>query len=60
MYLAVLAIPIWILWRVCLKPNQKFGLAAFLCLSICMIIMAIVRVSGLHYRGKFDNTWIFL
>ena len=22
--------------------------------------MAIARVSGIHYRGKYDNTWIFM
>ena len=56
----VLMIPVCLLWRVQIKVRQKFGLAAFLCLSICMIIMAIVRVSGIHYRGKFDNAWIFM
>ena len=43
-----------------MKSSQKLGLAAFLCLSICMVIMAIIRVSGIHFRGKFDNTWIFM
>lgn len=56
----VLAIPICLLWRVRIKTSQKLGLALFLCLSVCMILMAITRVSGIHYRGKFDNTWIFL
>ena len=54
----VLVIPVCLLWRVQIKFGQKFGLAGFLCLNICMIIIAIVRVSGLHYRGKFDITWI--
>ena len=56
----VLVIPVWLLWRVQIKFGQKLGLATFLCLSICMIIIAIVRVSGIHYRGRFDNTWIFM
>lgn len=43
-----------------MRARQKLGLAVFLCLSVCMIIMAIIRVSGLHYHGKFDNTWIFM
>ena len=25
-----------------------------------MIIMAITRLSGLQYRGKYDSTWVFL
>ena len=56
----VLTIPISLLWRVQMKTCQKVGLATFHCLSICMIIVAIIRVFGLHYRGTFDNTWIFL
>lgn len=43
-----------------MKPSQKLGLAAFLCLSICMVIMEIIRVSGIHFRGKIDNTWVFM
>lgn len=43
-----------------MKPRQKFGLGVFLCLNVCMIIVAIIRISGLHYHGTFDNTWIFL
>ena len=56
----VLVIPVWLLWRVQIKFGQKLGLATFLCLSICMIIIAIIRVSGLRYHGKFDNSWIFM
>ncbi|KAL8698456.1 MAG: hypothetical protein Q9224_001842 [Gallowayella concinna] len=56
----ILTIPIWLLWRVQISRKQKLGLAGFLCLSVCMIVMAIARVSGIHYRGKFDNTWIFM
>ena len=56
----VLVIPVWLLWRVKIKLGQKFGLATFLCLSICMIIIAIVRVSGMKYRGRYDNTWSFM
>ena len=25
-----------------------------------MIVIAIIRIAGLHYKGTFDNTWIFL
>ena len=25
-----------------------------------MIIIAIIRVSGIYYHGKFDNAWLFL
>lgn len=43
-----------------MKLSQKLGLAAFLCLSVSMIAMAIVRVSGLYFRGKFDSPWIVM
>lgn len=57
---AVLIIPISIIWRVRIKTRQKIGIAAFLCLSICMIVIAVIRVSGVHYESKFDITWIGL
>ena len=25
-----------------------------------MIVVAAIRMSGIHYHGTFDNTWIFL
>lgn len=56
----VLIIPLWLLWRVQISRKQKLGLAGSLCLSVCMIIMAIARVSGIHYRDKFDNAWIVM
>jgi hypothetical protein len=54
----VIVIPISLIWRVQIKPQQKFGLAAFLCLSIVMIIVAIVRSLGLRYHNTFDYTWL--
>lgn len=56
----VLIIPVSLLWRVQIKSRQKLGLGVFLCLGVCMIIVAIIRNFELHYRGSFDNTWIFL
>ncbi|KAI9724630.1 MAG: hypothetical protein M1828_003654 [Chrysothrix sp. TS-e1954] len=55
----ILAIPISLLWKVQMKPRQKLGLAAFLCLSVFMVVVAAIRVSGFHYKGTWDNTWIF-
>lgn len=53
-------IPVWILWRVRLKTSQKLGFAAFLCLNVFIIIIAIVKIPGFDYRGKFDNPWIYM
>ena len=41
-----------------MKPIQKLGLCVFLCLSVSMILAAIVRWAGSKIHGKFDATWI--
>ena len=52
---SVVSIPIIILRRTQLKMAQKISLSAFLCLSVAMIIIACIRLSGLR-----DNTvWIY-
>ena len=56
----VLAIPVHLLWKVQMKLRQKLGLAAFLCLSIFMIIIAIIRISGFIYHNAFDEGWVYL
>lgn len=52
-------IPVILLWNVKIKRSQKLLLGLFLCLSICMIIIAIVRVSGLHLGSNksIDVLW---
>ena len=60
MILTVLFIPVNILWRVKMQAEQKLGLAAFLCLQILMIIIAIVRISGFIYHSAFDEGWVYL
>lgn len=42
--------------------SQKFGIALFLCLSVAMIVVAIVRVSGMRYSSlrttkDIDPAW---
>ena len=56
----VLAIPLNILWRVKMQTQQKLGLAAFLCLQVLMIIIAVIRISGFIYRHAFDEGWVYL
>lgn len=56
----VLAIPLNILWRVKMQTQQKLGLAAFLCLQVLMIIIAIIRISGFVYHNAFDMGWVYL
>jgi hypothetical protein len=58
----VVSIPICLLWRVNIRPSQKLGLACFLCLSIVMAVISIVRVCGLVVMTPtgvpaFDTSW---
>lgn len=47
-----------------MKPRQKLGLGIFLCLSVMMMMIAIIRISGYRYNGiglsgSIDTTWAF-
>lgn len=51
-------IPVMLLWNVKIKRSQKLLLGLFLCLSICMIIVAIVRISRLPLSHEsIDLQW---
>lgn len=54
----VISIPVLLLWKVRIKSQQKIFLGIFLCLSICMIMIAIIKVSGLRIRkSQIDVQW---
>ncbi|KAJ8126909.1 hypothetical protein O1611_g6729 [Lasiodiplodia mahajangana] len=55
----VVSLPIIVLRNSLLNRSTKFGLAIFLCLSIFMAILAIVRISGFYYKGLEDDIWEF-
>lgn len=64
----MVAIPIRLLWRVQIKSKQKLGLGFFLCLSVFMIVIALVRISALVTEipimpgvtiRSIDPTWKF-
>ncbi|KAI8622927.1 hypothetical protein F5Y19DRAFT_483288 [Xylariaceae sp. FL1651] len=55
----VVSIPIIVLRSSLLSRSTKFGLAMFLCLSIFMVICAIIRIAGFHYDGVEDDIWEF-
>ncbi|KAI1165532.1 hypothetical protein F5B18DRAFT_609990 [Nemania serpens] len=57
--LMVVSIPIIVLRNSLLSRSTKFGVAIFLCLSIFMAIVAIVRISGFYYKGLEDDIWEF-
>lgn len=61
----VVSIPVCLLWKVNIRPAQKLGLASFLCLSLVMAVMAIIRNSGLRIKllsgdSTFDRAWLNL
>lgn len=57
-YHPVIVIPILLLWRVQIKLQQKLALGFSLCLSIIMIITAIVQISGIHAPANtIDVVW---
>ncbi|KAK8182952.1 hypothetical protein BC567DRAFT_221263 [Phyllosticta citribraziliensis] len=55
----VVTFPIKILSKSQMDRGQKFGLGAFLCLSIVMILITLVRVLGAIRKGEsqLDVTW---
>lgn len=54
----VIIIPILILRKSLMKLSQKIGLAALLCLSIFMFVLAIVRMTAYAYHPRIiDPVW---
>ena len=51
----VLVIPPWLLWKVKISLRQKIGIGSFLCLSLIMIIIAVIRISRVH--ASDFNIW---
>ncbi|KAI9827962.1 MAG: hypothetical protein M1826_006158 [Phylliscum demangeonii] len=47
--LMIIALPIHLLWKVRMKTRQKVGFGVFLCLSVFMMMTAMVRIS-VQYR----------
>lgn len=54
----VVSIPIALLWRVRIDVRQKIGLGVSLCLSLIMVVTAIIRISGIKLaNGAIDIVW---
>ena len=55
---SVVAIPLTVLWRVKIRLQQKLILGIFLCLSIVIVIVAIVQISGeISANHQIDLQW---
>ena len=40
-----------------MKLRQKLGIGAFLCLSVCMVVVSDVRFSGTHTHANITQSW---
>lgn len=59
----VVTIPILVLKKSQMKASDKLGVGVFLCLSVVMAVIAIIRISAYRVRGQsgsLDVTWVFL
>lgn len=51
-------IPLLLLWKPKIKRSQKIFVGIFLCLSIGMIVIAIMRLSGHRFLDRYvDVQW---
>lgn len=55
--LLVLVLPVAIVWRIRVRPSQKLALLLSLGLTVFMVIITIIRVSGIVYEDKVDTVW---
>lgn len=62
-------IPTYLIWKIRLKPVQKVIMGALLCLSICMVVAASIRVAWFHLDGdaidmeldmKWSHFWLYV
>ena len=56
--IAVLYIPIQLIWKVRIKMSQKLTLACSLCLTTIVVIFTVTRASGLEWQDKHDVLWM--
>lgn len=54
--LLIVAVPIGLLWKVKIRLSQKIILGTFLCLSICMFAICLVRTTGEIIHGINGTT----
>ena len=57
--LMIIALPIQLLRSVRIKLRQKIVLGILFSSNLLMAITACVRISGVDFRGRFDEVWLF-
>ena len=58
--ISVVCIPVYLIWTIQTRWTQKIALTCSLCLTSVMIIVTIIRVSGIQYHGKINAAWEIL
>ena len=53
----VVYIPIHLIVRIQIRWTQKLALACSLCLTLVMIIITVIRASGIQWHNKLDFIW---
>ena len=55
----VISIPVLLLWKVRIDIRRKLALGGILCLSICTIVISIIRLAGGGTsNGAIDTAWV--
>ena len=55
----VISVPVILLWNVRISIRRKLALGGILCLSICTIMISIIRLAGGGaINGRLDQSWI--
>ncbi|KAG8157104.1 hypothetical protein KVR01_013094 [Diaporthe batatas] len=57
--LLIVSIPAIVLYRARMRTSQKISLSIFLCLSLVMVCLAIIRASKIHGAVSIDVVWVF-
>ncbi|KAL8780986.1 MAG: hypothetical protein Q9213_006215 [Squamulea squamosa] len=55
--LLIIAIPIKLLWSMKIRLNQRIVLGTFLCLSVCMFAICLIRAIGYTIDGNIGTTF---
>ncbi|CAF9936975.1 hypothetical protein IMSHALPRED_010973 [Imshaugia aleurites] len=57
----LISIPVLLLWNVQISVRRKLALGGILCLSVCTMIISIIKVAGgINNNGGVDTSWVFL
>lgn len=58
---SVISVPVLLLWNVRISIRRKLALCGILCLSVCTMIVSIIKVAGANTStGGVDSSWVLL